>query len=97
MESRGSAACHGRLTVSMASHGGEGNPVISEEGRQFLFGQLQRLTPAHVRALFTAARVDVLGDGSGASKPADVVLDEWVKVFQEKVQEIGARHCQPAS
>src|SRR4029079_11393425 len=54
-------ACQGRLTVSLAAgRDGEGNPEISEEGRRFLLEQLQRLTPAHVRAIFTAARVDQL-------------------------------------
>ena len=72
-------------------------PVISEEGRQFLFEQFQRLTPAHVTALFTAARVDVLSDSLRARTSADAVISEWVKVFQDKVQEIGARRCQPAS
>jgi hypothetical protein len=86
MEANQDGNCHGRLTVSFDAHGGEANPIVSEEGRRFLLEQLQRLTPAHVRALFTAARVDKLGDRT---------TDEWVDVFQDKVQQIARQRCQP--
>ncbi|MGE5833747.1 MAG: hypothetical protein ACM4AI_04665 [Acidobacteriota bacterium] len=92
--------CHGDLTVSLKAGGdGEPNPVISEEGRRFLLEQLHRLTPDHVRALFRAARVDQLGDAPRADRSTGdlTVVDAWVAVFQDKVQQIGARRCQPAS
>lgn len=91
--------CRGDLTVSFkAGRDGEPDPVISEEGRQFLIEQLRRLTPDHLRALFTAARVHQLGDaqrtdGSGRGVPA---VDAWVAVFQGRVRQIEARRCQPA-
>ena len=91
--------CRGDLTVSYKAGGdGEPDPVISEEGRRFLLEQLQRLTPDHVRALFRAARVDQLGDAErkDGSLPGDHSIDAWVAVFQDKVQQIEARHCQPA-
>jgi|SRR5262245_61716141 len=79
--------CRGRLIVSLAAgRHGEGNPVVSEEGRRFLLERLQQLTPAHVRALFTAARVDRLGDP----------VDAWVEAFQDKVGQVAAQSCRPA-
>jgi hypothetical protein len=80
--------CRARLTVSLAAgRDGEGNPEISEDGRRFLLERLYRLTPAHVRAIFTAARVDQL------HRP----IDEWVAAFEDKVRQIEARQCQPAT
>jgi hypothetical protein len=94
----GDEDCRGDLTVSLkAGRDGEPDPVISEEGRQFLMEQLHRLTPEHVLALFTAARVDLLGDAQriDGSAGADAV-EAWVQVFQDKVRQIEARRCQPA-
>ena len=89
---RGDGACRGDLTVSMAAgSGGEGKPVISEEGRLFLLERFHHLTPEHLRAIFTAARVDKAPGGSAAS------IDAWVAAFQDKVRQIEARHCLPAS
>jgi len=86
-----STACHGRITISMAAgDGGLGNPPISEEGRRFFLEQLHRLTPAHVRAIFTAARPD-------KARKAAPAIDAWVAAFQDKVEQINAQHCQPAS
>jgi hypothetical protein len=88
--------CRGRLVASEAAgRGGERNPVISEEGRQFLLQQLQRLTPAHVRALFRAARVDMLGQASRGTSPDARIIDEWVTAFEDKVREIATQRCQP--
>ena len=91
--------CQGRLTVSLAAgRDGEPDPAISEEGRRFLLEQLGRLTPAHVRALFTAARAERLGGPAIQTASGDnSTLDEWVAVFQDKVRQIDAQRCQPAS
>lgn len=87
--------CRGRLTVSLtAGSEGEGDPVISEDGRRFLLEQLQRLSPPHVRAIFAAARSDKIR-GSDARNASGI--DEWVAAFQDKVQQIDAQRCQPAS
>jgi hypothetical protein len=92
----GNGECRGDLTVSFkAGRHGEPDPVISEEGRRFLIEQLHRLTPDHVRAIFTAARVDQLG-GKESAGGVDAV-DAWVGVFQDKVRQIEARRCQPAN
>ena len=88
--------CRGRLTVSLsAGRDGMGDPVISEDGRRFLLQQLQRLSAPHVRAIFSAARVDQAG---GLIEPAtngsnSTAIDEWVAAFQDKVQQIDAQRC----
>jgi len=92
--------CRGELTISLkAGHDGEGNPIISEEGRRFLLEQLHHLTPEHVRAIFKAAHVDQLGNPHGAHGPADGAgaIDAWVATFEDKVRQIESRQCQPAS
>jgi len=96
----GGGTCRGRLTVSLAAgRDGEGDPEISEDGRRFLAEQLSRLTPAHVRAIFGAARVDQLdrphtAPSNGAGLTA---ADEWVAAFEDKVRQIESRHCRPAT
>jgi len=90
--------CRGRLTVSLtAGRDGEGDPDISEDGRRFLLERLSRLTPAHVRAIFTTARVDQIrrprtAPPSGARLTA---IDEWVAAFEDKVRQIETRQCRP--
>ena len=87
------AACHGALDVSMAA--GEGslpNPRIGEAGRLFLLERLRRLTDAHLKAIFGAARVNLLpqdDDAEGAG------VDAWVAAFKEKVRQIEERSCAP--
>jgi hypothetical protein len=91
--------CRARLTVSLAAgRDGEGDPEISEDGRRFLLEQLSRLTPAHVRAIFAASRVDQIhrrhaAPSSGAGLTA---IDEWVAAFEDKVRQIETRRCGPA-
>jgi hypothetical protein len=86
--------------VSLKAGGdGEPDPGISEEGRRFLIDQLHRLTPDHVRAIFTAARVEQIGDAQPRNKSIRDLsaVDVWVAVFQDKVRQIEAHRCQPAS
>ena len=89
--------CRGELTISLKAGHGESNPVISEEGRRFLLDQLHRLTLDHVRAIFRAARVDLLGNPHKAHAAADDAIDAWVAAFENKVREIEARRCESAS
>jgi len=92
--------CRARLTVSLAAgRDGEGDPEISEDGRRFLLEQLSRLTPAHVRAIFTAARVDQLHrPGAAPSSSAGLTaIDEWVAAFEDKVRQIETRQCRSAT
>ena len=93
-----SGACYGRLTVSLAAgRDGEGDPVVSEDGRRFLLQQLQRLSLAHVRAIFSAARVYQMRWSKRAGEVGrSSGIDEWVAAFQDKVQQIDAQRCQPA-
>jgi hypothetical protein len=81
------AECHGSLTDSLSAHGGQPNPIISEEGRRFLLDRFHRLTTDHVRAIFTAARVDQL--------ESPEKIDAWVAAFENKVRQIDAQRCRP--
>ena len=95
------SGCRGDITISMAAgDDGLGSPEISEAGRTFLLERLRSLTPAHVRAIFQASRIDhaahldAFPAGSVGTDPIpDPILDQWVALFQEKVQQIEARHC----
>jgi hypothetical protein len=71
-----------------AGEGSMGNPRIGEAGRLFLVDRLRRLTDAHLRAIFTAARVEKITDDSAP-------IDAWVQAFKEKVKQIEARTCAP--
>ena len=89
----GGAQCRGNLIDSFkAGRDGEPNPVISENGRRFLFEQLRRLNRDHVRAIFTAARVDQL-ESDGASLEGRPRIDAWVAAFEDKVRQIGSQRC----
>jgi hypothetical protein len=89
------AQCRGHLTVSFKAGGdGEPDPIISEAGRLFLLDQLRRLTPDHVRAIFTAARVDRL-ESHGISSPGLDRIDAWVAAFSDKVRELDEQRCKP--
>jgi hypothetical protein len=98
---RGEAAeCRGQLTVSIAA--GEGslaNPRIGEAGRAFLLDRLHRLSDDHLRAIFTAARVDQMSEPLIWRDPASAVVhtgtDAWVAAFKNKVQQIESRTCAP--
>ena len=75
-KSSGSGAeCHGDLTVSMAAGDGSmGDPRIGEAGRKFLLDRLQRLTDDHLKAIFGAARVNLMtkdDDDPGAPRSRD--------------------------
>ena len=90
--------CRARVTVSMAAGSeGRGNPVIAEEGRRFLLDRLEHLTPDHIRALFTAARVDKLRGPSAPPVSSEVLIQQWVEAFNDKVRQIASEHCQPMS
>jgi hypothetical protein len=91
--------CRGELTVSLkAGHDGEGNPLISEEGRRFLLEQLHRLGREHVRAIFRAGRVDDLKSRSTHPTANGVdAIGAWVDAFQDKVRQIEQRSCRPSA
>ena len=94
----GGSGCYGNISVSGSSGSDSGEDLpISEAGREFLLTQFKRLTPAHVRAIFEAARLDETGDtyewrdkDSGKSYTG---IDAWVAVLLDKVNQIEQRHC----
>ena len=94
-KSSGSGAeCHGDLTVSMAAGDGSmGDPRIGEAGRKFLFDRLQRLTDDHLKAIFGAARVQLMTKDD--DDPRGSTIEGWVTAFKDKVRQIGARTCAP--
>jgi hypothetical protein len=96
----GGRECRGNLTISLAAgKEGMGHPPISEEGRAFLVEQLRRLTPAHIKAIFTAAQVARLQEGRSGDRPSiDAgAVDAWTAAFEEKVRQIEGRRCTPES
>ena len=68
-------------------------PVISEEGRAFLAGLLNKLTDAQLRDLFGAARVELRSESPNSAESQPASVDDWVRVFKQKRQEITARRC----
>ena len=86
--------CHGDLTVSMAAGDGSmADPRIGEAGRKFLFDRLQRLTDDHLKAIFGAARVQLMTKDD--DDPRSSTVEGWVAAFKDKVRQIGARTCAP--
>ncbi len=84
-------ACVGNLPKSMT--GTLNDPVISEEGRQFLANLLVRLSDAQLHDLFDVARVTLR-----LRAPDDVFsgfasVDAWVGAFKEKRDQIVSRRC----
>jgi hypothetical protein len=69
------------------------DPVISEEGRAFLAGLLDRLSDKQITDLFRAARIDRLHQttSDGASGSREVTVQDWVALFKKKREEI-TRH-----
>jgi hypothetical protein len=70
---------------------------VSEAGRRFLIEQLDRLTDAHIRALFEAGRLDALGEPAAWTDPATKTVhrgaDAWVALFKYKRAQLGALRC----
>ena len=71
-----------RVSMERLPHDGAtfAEVTVSERGRQLLADRLVRLSPAHLRRLFQEANF-----------PDDI--DEWVAVFQHKVDDIAGRRC----
>ena len=70
------AACVGNLPRSLT--GTLKDPVISEDGREFLADLLAQLSDAQLHDMFEAARVDP---------------DAWTRAFKAKRQQIVDRRC----
>jgi len=86
--------CHGELTVSMAAGDGSmGDPRIGEAGRKFLADRLKRLTDEHLKAIFTAARVNLMTKDD--DDPKENTVDGWVAALKDKIHQIETRTCAP--
>jgi hypothetical protein len=69
------------------------DPVISEEGRQFLAHLLVQLSDRQIHDLFAAARIEgrvVPGERPDQPRPT---VDQWVALFKKKRDEIVNRTC----
>jgi hypothetical protein len=88
---RDEPGCVGNLDKSFS--GTLGRPVISEEGRRFLAGLLQRLSDAQLRDLFQVARVNLRVREPGHALSGFPSIDEWVSAFKQKRDEIAAKRC----
>jgi hypothetical protein len=69
------------------------DPVIGEEGRALLAGQLAQLSDAQIKDLFRASRIERLHQtmSDGSSGRREVTLEDWVELFKQKRDEI-TRH-----
>lgn len=83
----GKPGCVGNMPKSIS--GTLGDPRISEDGRKFLADLLSRLTDAQIHDLFTVARV--------TRRDPSATVDDWVKAFKHKRDEIANRTCSPST
>jgi hypothetical protein len=82
--------CIGNLSKSLT--GTLRDPLISEEGRQFLAALLNQLSDSQLRDLFEVARVEQRAE-SVAPRGASATVAEWVDAFKQKRASIVERHC----
>jgi hypothetical protein len=95
-------ACRLDITAAFTAGGhAKASAPVGEAGRQFLADQLARLSDAHIRALFEAARLDALGDKVAWTDPKtrQVLqgLDAWVGAFKQKREQISSARCGEAA
>lgn len=83
--------CIGNLPRSLT--GTLDDPVISEQGRQFLADLLAQLSDQQIRDLFDVARVQLrLRDPDDLSS-GFATVDEWTAAFKQKRNDIASRRC----
>jgi hypothetical protein len=87
----GSDKCLGNLPKSYT--GSLDDPLISEEGRQFLSDLLGQLSDAQISDLFTVARVTLRARKPDDPRSGLATVDEWVAAFKAKRAEIAERRC----
>lgn len=87
------ARCVGDLPRSLT--GSLEDPVISEAGRRFLSRRLAMLSDRQIRDLFTISRVERRGEQITLpdGRRRRVTVDDWVRVFKRKRDEISAARC----
>jgi hypothetical protein len=94
-DSKDSAKCVGNLSKSRT--GTLGDPVISEEGRQFLATLLAQLSDGQIHDLFAVARVDLRLRTPDDVSSGYAKIEEWVAAFKQKRDEIMNRRCDAQS
>ncbi|HEX8952423.1 MAG TPA: hypothetical protein VF945_11290, partial [Polyangia bacterium] len=84
-------ACRAHLTARVAAS----HPVIHEAGRRLLAERLSALGDRQLRALFTVARVERMGETTVGSdgKPRAVTVDDWVAAFKRRRRELVDNRC----
>ena len=84
-------ACRAHLAARATAS----NPVIGEAGRRLLAERLSALTDKQLRDLFTAARIERLGETTTGSdgKPRAVTVADWVAAFKRRRQELVDNRC----
>lgn len=80
---RGDKGCVGDMDQSFT--GTLDRPRISEEGRKFLAGLLNQLSDAQIRDLIEVAQF--------TRRDKSSTVDDWVRVFKSKRDEITTRSC----
>lgn len=80
---RGNEGCVGDMNQSFT--GTLDRPVISEDGRKFLASLLSKLSDQQLRDLFEGAQF--------TRRDPSSTVDDWVRVFKQKRDEIANRHC----
>jgi hypothetical protein len=83
--------CVGNLSGSFT--GTLKDPMISEEGRQFLADLMSQLSDDQLRGMFEAARVHLRAREPGNGRSGFTTVDEWVMAFKAKRAEIVERRC----
>ena len=68
-------------------------PVISEEGRQFLAGLLTQLSDQQIRDMFEVARVHLRPRAPESGRSGFPSVDEWVTAFNQKRAQIVEHGC----
>lgn len=88
---KGPTGCVGNLSGSFT--GTLKEPVISEEGRQFLADLLIQLSDEQLRGMFEAARVHLRARAPENARSGLATTDEWVMAFKAKRAQIVERRC----
>ncbi len=87
------ATCVGNLPRSLT--GSLDNPVIGEAGRLFLARRLSQLRDKQIRDLFVASQIQKRGEDitDADGRKRKVTVDDWVRVFKRKREEIASARC----
>ena len=75
------------------------DPIVSEEGRRFLAGQMCQLSDAQIEDLFKVSQVASMpkyhnSDGSFKQGLDEATIDkQWVEAFKAKREELASGRC----